>query len=176
MSVEDNSIVPLPTTLGTWRFYEPLLLLYSLKSVLPRDNSTHPSDLEGITDKDPKEAFFCFVNKLSQICDSQHGGKTVTAFAVLQTGSVEYRFASNQRDSQSLDEVRRYVVDLLETLGHAPDAAFQDSSQRAALTAQILSKVLGFNRRRIGVYLHSLLKHLDFCIRGCHAEGTTDGT
>ncbi|KXX77411.1 hypothetical protein MMYC01_206074 [Madurella mycetomatis] len=174
MSFEDNSIVPLPTTLGTWRFYEPLLLLYSLKSVLPRDNSTHPSDLEGIADKDPREAFFCFVNKLSQVCDSEHGGKTVTAFGVLQTGSVEYRFASNDRDSQSLAEVRRYVMDLLETLGHAPDAAFQDSSQRAALTTRILGKILGFNRPRIEVYLGRLLRHFDFCIKGCHADGTTD--
>ncbi|GAB1318155.1 hypothetical protein MFIFM68171_08365 [Madurella fahalii] len=174
MAVEDSGIVPLPAPLGTWRFYEPLLLLYCLKSVLPMNNGTRPSDLEGIADKEPREAFFCFVNKLSQVCDSERGGGTITAFGVLQTGSIEYRFASNQRDSQSLDGVRRYVIDLLETLGQAPDATFRDANQRAALTAQILGKILGFNQQRIKIYLRCLLKHIDFCIDGCHAEGTTD--
>lgn len=175
MTVQNSNIVPLPGSLARWRFYEPLIFLCCLRSILPMENSNKTSDLEGMADKEPKEAFFCFVNKLSQVCDSQRGGDTITAFAVLQTGSVEYRFASNRRDGESLAEVRRYVTDLLQTLGHAPETALKDKNQRAALTSQVLSKVLGFNRPRIEVYLRSLLKHLDFCIEGCEIEGTPDG-
>lgn len=175
MAVQDLNIVSPPPKNLCRRLYEPLAFLCCLISILTEDNCTKTPNLESIADKGPKEAFSSFVDKLAQVCDNKHGGTTVTAFSVLQPGCIEYRFASNLRDSQTLATVRCYVKDILETLGNAPDLTFKDASLRSALYSEVLGKVLAFQRPRIQVYLRALVRHFDFCIARCKTNGTPDG-
>jgi len=161
------------------RFYEPLVLLYSLSKLLVRSqNSTRPPDLESADDKSPVKRFECFVNKLGQVCDSQRGGDTVTAFAILQTGSVEYRFASNNRDQQRLNETAVYVRGLLHILGEASrEGALQaKENQDSELFSNLMRRIIEFNQPRISFYIRNqLLDHLDFCFAVCNELGQEDG-
>lgn len=173
MAVQSPAI-PLPSSLS-WRLYETLIFLCCLTAVLRKNNKTKTPDLQTITDKEPKESFTCFVNKLAQVCDNKRGGDTVTAFAVLRPGPIEYRFAANRREEKDLEETRRYVEDLLMTLGAASTLVIRDASQRAALHCEVLGKIIAFNKPRISTYLRAFLKHVDFCIKGCEVEGTSTG-
>lgn len=163
---------PVPLSPGVARrFYEAVIFLDRLTDVnFKKNNTREPPDLDTATGKSPKHEFFCFVNKLAQICDSQHGGDTVTAFAVLQPGSIQYRFASNNRDTAALEKVKTYVTDILNTLGQTTN-----SQLSAAVHQQILAKVVAFNRSRIEVYVSGLVKQFDFCIEACESGETPEG-
>ncbi|KAH6632403.1 hypothetical protein F5144DRAFT_250963 [Chaetomium tenue] len=171
--------VPLPPSLRK-RFYEPVILLAALRGVYRQDESLVEPDLEGDTGKSPKQVYFCFLNKLSQICDSQKKqdfGKTVSAIVVLQPGSIEYRLASNRRDSGELATATEYLADILNVLGHVTDGQINDRAFMATVSSDILRKVLGFNRPRIEVYLEELVEanQLDFCIESATTSETPDG-
>ncbi|KAM7183143.1 hypothetical protein V8F33_013773 [Rhypophila sp. PSN 637] len=148
------------------RFYEAVIFLYCLIQVNYNNGTTTEPDLETATGKAPKDEFFCFVNKLAQICDSECGGDTITAFSVLQPGSIQYRFTSNNRSDSELDTVREYVTDILNTLGQAPD------EQLDTIREDILGRVIKFNRPRIEHYIGGLLKEVDFCIQACENVDT----
>lgn len=175
MAVQELQAVSPPPKNLCRRFYEPLAFLVCLMKIMTTDHRTKVPGPESLGDMGPKEAFHCFVNKLAQVCDNQHGGSTVTAFSVLQPGCVEYRFASNMRNAPALDEVGRYATDLLETLGNVPDGELRDAARRSALHAELLGKVLAFNRPRIRVYLGALLESFDDCIAMCNTGGADDG-
>lgn len=67
------------------RFYEPLILLLALtQSCIHNPAPRAPDSLTETLSHSPEELFKDFVNKLCQICDSKHGGTTVTAISVLQ--------------------------------------------------------------------------------------------
>lgn len=171
--------VPLPPSLGR-RFYEPIILLSALKGVYGQDKSLVEPDLEGSTGKSPKQVYFCFLNKLSQICDSQKKqdlGKTVSAIVALEPGSIEYRLASNRRDSRELAATTEYLTDILNVLGHVTDGQINDKAFMATVSSDILRKVLGFNRPRIEVYLNELVEanQLGFCIESATTSETPDG-
>ncbi|KAK4187669.1 hypothetical protein QBC35DRAFT_463654 [Podospora australis] len=178
-SLDQSSIVKLKPSRSK-RFYEPLILLYCLGIVLgktPSGNQTIESD--NILEKSPKGIFECFVNKLSQICDSIHGstGATVTSFAVLQTGSIEYRFASNRRDDHSLADTARYVTRILDTLGQASDHDITLANRRedARLFSTVIREILAFNRPRLTHYIASeLVPNLEFCINVCAELGSDE--
>ncbi|KAK4167027.1 hypothetical protein QBC43DRAFT_312792 [Cladorrhinum sp. PSN259] len=157
------------------RFYEPLILLYCFCAILARSqNSSKPPDLESGDDKSPAKRFECFVNKLGQVCDRRRGGDTVTAFAILQTGCVEYRFAVNRLDDRGLAETAQYVKDLLNTLGSAPRQTALEAKDRqdSTLFSSVMHKILAFNQSRISFYINSqLLKNLEFCIGVCQEAG-----
>ncbi|KAL2259065.1 hypothetical protein VTK26DRAFT_7391 [Humicola hyalothermophila] len=167
------SPIPLSSSLS-WRLYETLIFLCCLTSALRSRNRTKAPDLEGMTDMEPREAFRCFVNKLAQVCDNQRGGNTVTAFAILQPGRIEYRFASNRRTNEELHQTSRYVEDLLTTLGNASPQVFQDATQRLALFSEIMGKVLAFNRPRLRFYLSALCENVELCINVSKLEATPD--
>lgn len=152
------------------RFYEVVIFLYCLTAVNFKNKNTKEPDLEIATGKSPKHEFFCFVNKLGQICDNQPGGGTITAFAVLQPGSIQYRFASNNRDTPALEIVKTYITDILSTLGQTAN------DQLDTVYQQILGKVVAFNRPRIEGYISGLLKQFDFCIKTCEGDDTPGGT
>jgi hypothetical protein len=173
--------LPLPDSLRK-RFYEPIVLLDALKSVYLMDNriSNSEPDLEGSSGKSPKQTYFCFLNKLAQICDShpkQNLGKTVSAIVVLDSGTIEYRFASNLRDSRELDTVREYLTSILNVLGGVTDDEVENKIFMASILSGILQKVLAFNRPRVEDYMEALDKEdrLDFCIGSATADGTRDG-
>lgn len=178
MVVQSQDINELPAGLRK-RFYEPVVLLYCLSKLLVKSQHTiKPPDLESADDKSPIKKFECFVNKLGQVCDSRRGGDTVTAFAILQTGCVEYRFASNRLDERSLVETAAYVKGLLQILGRASqEEALQAKDHHGSeLFSTLMRKILEFNQPRISFYIRTqLLKNLDFCISVCNELGKEDG-
>ncbi|KAH6855991.1 hypothetical protein B0I37DRAFT_66384 [Chaetomium sp. MPI-CAGE-AT-0009] len=176
--MSDSEAVPLPPSLRK-RFYEPVILLDALRAVYKQDQSLTEPDLEGSTGKSPQQTYFCFLNKLSQICDSQKKefGKTVSAIVVLEPGSIEYRLASNKRDSRELDTVTEYLTDILNVLGHVTDQQLNDRAFMATVSSGILHKILAFNRARVEVYLNDLVENgqLNFCIEYSATSETADG-
>ena len=168
MAVNGATIVAPPPSISA-RFYEPVILLKALVKVNHDEGTVKEPDLESDTGKSPRDAFFCFVNKLGQICRNKTGPDAVTAFAVLQPGSIEYRFASNKRTLDELEQVKAYITDVLKTLGQTPDADLKSISHR------VLQKILGFNRAMVVVYIKLLHSKLDFCIGSCDLEATVEG-
>jgi hypothetical protein len=177
--MSDFESVPLPPSLRK-RFYEPVILLDALRGVYRQDESISEPDLESGTGKSQRETYFCFLNKLSQICDSQKKkdfGKTVSAIVVLEPGSIEYRLASNKRDSRELDTATEYLTDILNVLGHVTDQQVNDKAFMATVSSGILHKILAFNRTRVELYLNDLVENdrLDFCINSSATSQTADG-
>lgn len=169
------------------RFYEPLILLDSLKSIYHGNpNATTLPDLESSTGKSPKETYFCFVNKLSQICDS-HGkqplAKTVSAIAVLDSGTIEYRLASNLRSNREMEGVTQYLESILDILRGVTDEQVRDREFVAPIFSDILQLVLAFTRPRVADYVESLQRddrsigtsYLTFGIQFASTDGTALG-
>ncbi|KAK4126372.1 hypothetical protein N657DRAFT_688922 [Parathielavia appendiculata] len=161
------------------RFYEPVVLLDALRSIYLKDNTISQPDLEGGSGKSPQQTYFCFLNKLSQICDSepkQPLGKTVSAIVVLDSGTLEYRFASNQRDGRELDTAKEYLTSILDVLGGVTDDEINDRAFMGPIFSDILRKVLAFNRPRVEDYMKALSDQLDFCINSSVVDRTSEGT
>lgn len=172
MSTDDSNLVPLNPSLSL-KFHESVLLLYCLKEVKYQAESVKEPepDLESDSGKSSRNSFRIFVDKLGQICDSELKGKTVTAFAILQPGQIQYRFASNQRNSDEVEDVKRYLFDLLNLLGATPD------NQLNRVSGTILERVLAFNRPTIKQYIRNLTQQegMDHCTKVCEEEGISDG-
>ncbi|KAL2193420.1 hypothetical protein P885DRAFT_72227 [Corynascus similis CBS 632.67] len=171
--------VPLPPSLRK-RFYEPVVLLHALKDVYRINNSLMEPDLEGSAGKSQQQTYFCFLNKLSQICDSQpkqRFGATVSAIAVLDSGTIEYRFASNQRDDAQLEMVKRYLTNIINVLGGVTDSEVRDKRFMRTVHSKILRNVLAFNRPRVESYIEALISNdrLGFCIGYAAADEANEG-
>ncbi|KAK4664086.1 uncharacterized protein QC763_500040 [Podospora pseudopauciseta] len=174
MSSEEKTAITLPPSVRK-RFYEALMIICSMIHILSRtENGTRsPSlDLEGVADKNSQGTFFCFVNKLSQVCDSERGGDTVTAFSVLQPDIIEYRFTSNSRTEISFQTTTRFVTKLLNTLGGISGPELQEARRNgedSLLFLTLMQQILEFNRPRI-TKLHidyQMARHLEFCANAC---------
>jgi hypothetical protein len=139
--------------------------------------SIEATESEVTTPRSRKQTYYCFVNKLAQICDSRFGGKTVTAFAVLQPGSVEYRFGCNERKASALGRVKLYITEVLDTLGNAgPDHVEQAATDpHTPLFSQLLEKIVKFNRPRIERYVDDLASSLEICIEESSREDSNEG-
>lgn len=174
MSTDDLpfDVVPLDAGLSL-KFYEAVFLLHSLKEVKYHAESVKEPepDLESDIGKSSRNSFRCFVDKLGQICDSELRGKTVTAFAVLQPGQIEYRFASNQRTNEELEDVKRYIVKILDILGSTPD------DQLNGVFGAVLERVIAFNRPVIKQYIKNLTQQerMDHCTKVCEEEDNSEG-
>ena len=168
-------VVPLHAGLRK-RLYEPIVLLCSLITAYMQRSTIEISEAEAATAKSPAQTYYCFVNKLGQICDSRKGGHTVTAFAVLRPGSVAYVFASNNRDDEARETVRAYITDVLRTIGDAPEQVVKEATPRSPLFSDVLQKILRFNRPRIEAYAKVLACQLDFCIDVISNEDSVDGS
>jgi len=144
-------------------FYEPILLLAALnKACVPQPQSQAPGPSPGAS-QSLESLFHDFVNKISQICDSErYHGSTVTSFAVLRhagDGSVEYRFASNRRTDDQLKKTRTFVTQVLNTVRQSKkDASGKKSCSR------VLRQILLFARHRVTAYLISLKTECEPCI------------
>lgn len=168
----DSNFVPLEPGLSL-RFHEAVLFQWCLKEVKYNVESVREpesDDLESHVGKSSRESFRCFVNKLGQICDNELRGKTVTAFAVLQPGEIQYWFASNQRNSEELEQVRVYIDDILRTLGTTPD------DQLDGVSGTVLDKIVAFNRPVLKEHIKNLTRKewIDFCAGVCEDEGTAE--
>ncbi|KAK0612079.1 hypothetical protein B0T14DRAFT_531565 [Immersiella caudata] len=175
MDLQASRPVPLPPSLRK-RFYEPVIMLYCLTAAYVNGQIAESAGSEAALPSSRKQIYFCFVNKLAHICDSRKGGKTVTSFAVLQPGSIEYRFGSNSRRPSELTKVRNYITGILTTLGEASSddikKATKDSKQ--PIFCQILAKITLFNRPRIEYYARTLAKQVDFCIDGLEDDDSDE--
>ncbi|KAL2128743.1 hypothetical protein VTI74DRAFT_8700 [Chaetomium olivicolor] len=171
--------IDLPPSLRK-RFYEPVILSDALKSLFRREGWTAEPDLEAGVGKSPQQIYYCFLNKLSQICDNlphTELAKTVSAIVALDSGTIEYRFASNQRDNHELATVREYLTDILNILGQVTDDEANDRTHMADILSIILRKVLAFNRPRVEGYLEDLCRraNLAFCITSSAADSSAEG-
>lgn len=121
------------------------------------------------------QAFKCFVYKLAQICDSERGGNTITAIAVLEgRDQPEYVIASNQRRQYQLDDVSSFLRGLLESIAQKAKAKAEDKMRRQTLQKQVLWDILRFNMSRVKPYLSNLSKYLEECIAHCSRQQDTD--
>ncbi len=176
--------IPLAPSLRR-RLYEPLILLDALKTIYHKNGTTTTPDLESGTGRSSKETYFCFVNKLSQICDSrgkEELGKTVSAVAVLDSGTIEYRLASNLREDREMEEVAEYLLSILDILKGVEEKQLRDKKFMDPIFSDILRRVLAFNRPRVADYVESLYRQrddgtnrLEFGINFANTDGTTAG-
>lgn len=117
----------------------------------------------------PENEFQDFVNKLSQFCDSERRGKTVTAFVVLQfPDHIEYRFASNSRNGNDLIRTQSFVKRMLDTLHKA------DEFKSSELNSKILQQALIFTRPRIEADVKLLNINTALCIKSCERDRTDE--
>ncbi|KAM0814119.1 hypothetical protein AB5N19_14122 [Seiridium cardinale] len=148
--------------------YEPVVLVKALNDVyrsMP-DGSGHSETMQPdslITDED---CFHSFVNKLAQVCDSEHGGDTVTAAAVLEDadGPVIV-LGSNQRGTEELKSMKVFVERLLNLISNSSDK--MKKNEKKALTKRVLWMILEFGIKRVELYLRQLVYHVDECIKHC---------
>ncbi|OIW25121.1 hypothetical protein CONLIGDRAFT_636207 [Coniochaeta ligniaria NRRL 30616] len=169
---DTSNHVQLPPGLAK-RFYGSIILLNTLNGCFPqaRHTASTPSDLKREVGSDLAGFLCCFVDKLAQICDSKHGGDTVTSIAILQPGCIEYRLSSNSRSEKQFRDVKTYLAGILDSLGSVEEEALADDSLVAELCSAILYKVLVFNRWRVKVYVTGFLQHVEFCIGSCDDDG-----
>jgi hypothetical protein len=158
------------------RLYEAIVLLHCLIAAFVKGQSIEATESEATPPRSRKQTYFCFVNKLAQICDSRRGGKTVTAFAVLQSGSVEYRFGCNDVNASRLASVRQYITGLLNMLGQASadDIKQALADPHTPLFSQLLREIVQFNRPRIERYVAVLAGSLEICIDQTRSEEESD--
>ncbi len=169
-----NSPVPLEPGL-TRRFYYSLILLSSLVRVFKaQQGALRMPDLETA----PADLFKTFVNKLGHICDSAKGGGKVTAFAILQLGTIRYYFTSNQRDEESYQFTARHITDILNTLGRARDDEIYSpngSEESLLVFRRLLRMIISFNQSRIKGYICRMRNELDFCIEFARGDLSDQG-
>lgn len=168
--------VPLHPSLGK-RLYETTVLLSSFKTCFPdhhpKRGGAADSESRSSFHREMKSTFFRFLNKLGQICDDHQ--RSGTAFAVLYPSTVRYYFASNDRDTEALERVRNYVIDVLGTIGNASDEAVISAAPDSVLFSEILFRVLRFNCTKIKKYAKVLTRELDFYIKVAGSVGATEG-
>lgn len=149
------------------RFYEPIILLYVL-------NTTHKKKPSSTLDPSmdttqSSELIQCFVNKLALLCDSDKGGGTVTAFTVLQhPDHIEYRFTSNQRDTDGFIRAQNFTTSILHILGG------MEEHEKQSVITNILRTSLSFNRPRVISYLKTLKTQGELCASACKNENTNE--
>ena len=168
-----GSPVPLEPGL-TRRFYYPLILLSSLVRVFKAKRALRMPDLETA----PADLFKTFVNKLGHICDSAKGGEKVTAFAILQLGTIQYYFTSNQRDEEGYQFTAQYITDILNTLGGARDDEIyrpNGSDESLLVFGRLLRMIIGFNQSRIKGYVCRMGNELDFCTNFARGDLSDQG-
>ena len=176
VSTNPSDLVPIPSSL-TKRLYGPIILQHTLNdtyNAMPGVSST--SSPEPSIDNDSRDVFPCFVNKLAQICDCRHGGNTVTAVAILQPGTIEYRLTSNKRSAKEYADVKRYLTeDVLNVLRSIPQDGLDNADIIQQTWEKILVRVLAFNCWRIRDYIKLLFENIGFCITSCTNDDTAEG-
>lgn len=168
-----NNEVSLGASLSR-RFYLPLVFLSSLVRLFRTENELRVPDLETA----PADVFKTFVNKLGHICDSAKGGDTVTAFAILQLGTIQYYFTSNQRDEEDYQRTSQYITDVLKELDRVRDDELFSRNAgdgRLPVCLQLLRMIIRFNQSRIKGYICRMREELDFCINFVREDRSDEG-
>ncbi|KAK2053950.1 hypothetical protein LY76DRAFT_523542 [Colletotrichum caudatum] len=157
------------------RFYEPLILLKALNVEMKDPVEFVDSENEG-SRRDAEKNFQAFVYKLAHVCDSVKGkqGGTITSVMLLElhfaeSDTVEYRFASNDRNYDEVEDTSNFVLSLL---GQLRDAMFPNDEP--SVRARLLRHVLEFNRHRIASYLTAILGEVKSSLAKCLAADDDD--
>lgn len=143
------------------RFYEPLVLLFAATQACMHNLAPKiPEPSLNRWNQSQEQLFHDFMNKLAQICDTRPRGPTVTAVVALShPDRVQYRFASNQRSEEELEQLKSFVTDILQTLQHWTEEASQ------LVETQVLQKVTVFTRPRLGVYVKAVAISSEECLK-----------
>lgn len=150
------------------RFYEPIILLKVLNATCDRKLSDAPDPSSDMT-QSSRDTFQWFVNALAQLCDSVKGGKSVTAFVVLQhPDHIEYRFTSNQRNTQEFLRAQTFISSILRILG-----SMQKNEKQSAIS-DILRASLSFSRSRVTEEIKKLKARAKECLSECELEDTDE--
>ncbi|KAK6205714.1 hypothetical protein LQW54_008294 [Pestalotiopsis sp. IQ-011] len=150
------------------RFYQPIILEKALTKI--HEPYKQYADVAPALQEDAllstRQAFQAFVNKLAQACDSEPHGATVTAVAILRNPNnfPLYVVASNFRNDEALQDTRRFLSSLLETIRQEREIG------RRPLLKKILWSLLSFNSNRVKSYLGRLVHCLDECLEKCGRE------
>ncbi|KAM5360951.1 hypothetical protein ACJZ2D_013405 [Fusarium nematophilum] len=142
------------------------ILLVAINEACKAKN--HVSYSSGHTDHDSRlsdyQKFLC---KLTQICDIQKGGDTVTALTVLKgPQGPNYLFTSNNRKPMEFDQARDFLSELLDTVGRNPNRM-----NAKPLKKHVLWRILEFNFPRLEQYLKFLGAAIEDCIEDCERLG-----
>ncbi|KAF8859182.1 hypothetical protein BDZ45DRAFT_725469 [Acephala macrosclerotiorum] len=150
------------------RFYEPIVLLKVLNTTCDKKPSNAPDPPSDMT-QSLEHTFQWFVNTLAQLCDSEKGGKTVTAFTVLQhPDHIEYRFTSNQRDTEEFIRAQNFTSSILHILGS------MQRHEKQSVISDILRRSLSFSRSGVTVEVRILKARAEECISACNIENTDE--
>ena len=150
------------------RFYEPIVLLKVLNATYDKKPYNAPDPSSDMA-QSPEHTFQWFVNTLAQLCDSEKGGKTVTAFTVMQyPDGIEYRFTSNQRDTEDFIRTQDFASSILHILGN------MQGCEKQSVISNILRKSLSFSRSRVTVEVRILKARAEECISACKIENTDE--
>jgi hypothetical protein len=165
MNLPPSDMIPLMPSIRKG-FYESVVILRCMTQSCISGRSVEAFSYEAAPPRSQEQIYFSFADKLGQICDCKRGGETVTSFAVLRLGTVQYWFASNQRGTTELNEVQTYVTDILNTLrntsGRDVKRAIKDP--RGQVYRDILHEIIRFNKSRLERYIERLFEELEICI------------
>ncbi|KAF2644767.1 hypothetical protein P280DRAFT_358224, partial [Massarina eburnea CBS 473.64] len=150
------------------RFYEPLVLLYTLGSTRGEHTHTDPSS-EDISHLTLRHLRRIFLTELAYVCDYDKGGDTVTAIGLEFTpqGYV-YRVASNTSPRMKIAPFLTLLLNKLKTISERTTV---DTSREIEEVAKYCIK---FAEPRIKKYKHLLNR----CLSKCHGFllASTEGT
>jgi hypothetical protein len=169
--------IALPAGFST-RFYLLLVLHVSLKRVFKKAKRLQIPERETATPD--IFGFRTFVNKLGHICDSAKDGEKITAFAVLQFGTIRYYFTSNHRDEEDYQRTSHYVAGILRTLGAVDDDQVRSEDgpdySHLPVFSQLLRTIIEFNQSRIKGYIWEILGKIEHCIESTQQDLSNQGT
>ncbi|KEY73094.1 hypothetical protein S7711_09592 [Stachybotrys chartarum IBT 7711] len=161
-----DSIIPMKPSL-IQRFYEPIVLLKALNMEMT-SMAEHTNPATSANNSNPEERFQIFVYKLAYVCDNVkgRGGATVTSFMITQDEEhgVQFRFASNQRTEEELEETAFFIRTLLQMIGKG---LMESQVQKKALHTNLLRHVLLFNQTRVTSYLQNVRTEARKCLEKC---------
>lgn len=151
------------------KFYGPIVLLSGLNAACIRNRPVYFLDISTNAAQSPEQAFHDFVNKLAQLCDIERGGKTVTAFTVLQfPDHIQYLFTSNDRETEGFIRAQRFIISILNALGTAERHELQEK------ISNILRTSLSFTRPRVEAYVNVLKEQASVCISAGERENSDE--
>lgn len=157
---------------ATELLYQPMVLENALNRAFDHYREDHEEPLATPMDSLPSslQIFRCFVNKLALVCDSDRGGRTVTAIAIIQgRDCAVYVLASNYRAVSEQREVKEFLTKLLHFINQNPLEL-----ERKALTKKVLWRMILFNKERVKAYLKNLPRYLHECIADCQRREGSD--
>ncbi|KAK4204537.1 hypothetical protein QBC40DRAFT_303419 [Triangularia verruculosa] len=152
------------------RLYSVIQFYCVLKDALPQPSSANTSDDDSIvsTPDNDRALYKCFVNKVAQICDTKHGGDTVTSAMIVQPGQVEYWIASNSRNKTQMAAVKKFLSDdILAALKSMRAKDLEDETKTREFSSTLMKKIVAHCRWRFYKYVKGLVVNVGACIDSC---------